>query len=105
MVWTATSGVAGTVIRKIAFKYIINFLLRGFMSSRLSIGKMIRSCYLLLMSFLLYISTFGYVTNMVNFAKCDFETPCNAEIWCGVGIIIPPIGIVEGLISIRNGKK
>ena len=46
---------------------------------------------------------FGYVANVVNFCKCDFAEPYKAEIIRGLGIAIPPVGVVAGFCNIADG--
>jgi hypothetical protein len=46
---------------------------------------------------------YGWVNNIVQFCKCDFEAPYKAEVCRGIGVIIPPVGCVEGFLHINDG--
>jgi hypothetical protein len=43
----------------------------------------------------------GYVKNIINLTKLDFETPYKAEIFRTVGLI-PPMGAIIGYINIKD---
>jgi hypothetical protein len=45
----------------------------------------------------------GYISNIVKLTQCDFEPSYKAEICRGVGIFIPPVGIIEGYLTIKDG--
>jgi hypothetical protein len=44
----------------------------------------------------------GYVVNIVKLTKTDFKPPYKAEILRGVGIIVPPVGGIEGWLKIKD---
>lgn len=47
-------------------------------------------------------SAVGYIGNIVRLAHTDFKPSYKAEILRGVGIVIPPVGIIEGYIKIAD---
>lgn len=51
--------------------------------------------YILLLVFCVW----GYVANIVKFAKCDFEAPYKSEVLHGIGIFVPPMGVIMGYID------
>lgn len=53
---------------------------------------------------ILFFGAFGYVRNIVRLAHTDFEAPYKAEILRGAGILVLPVGIIEGYIKINDGK-
>lgn len=57
-----------------------------------------------IMLFLVVVVGFGYVSNIVKLTKCDFKPSYKAEVLRGVGIVVPPVGIIEGYLSISDGK-
>lgn len=38
----------------------------------------------------------GYILDIYKFASCDFASPYKAEVFYGIGILIPPLGGVFG---------
>lgn len=53
----------------------------------------------------LYITLFyGYIANIYKLSKCDFDTPLKSEVIRGIGVVVPPIGIVVGFIDIKDVK-
>ncbi len=44
----------------------------------------------------------GYVKNIIGFISCDFDLPVKTEIIRGVGVVIPPVGIVCGYIELKD---
>lgn len=53
----------------------------------------------IILSVLLFmcICVYGWINNFVKFVQQDFQSPYKVEIIRGIGVIIVPIGIVEGL--------
>jgi hypothetical protein len=49
------------------------------------------------------ILVFGYISNIIKLVHCDFKPSYKAEILRGAGIIIVPMGIIEGFLSIKDG--
>jgi hypothetical protein len=46
----------------------------------------------------------GYVANIVRLCSTDFEAPYKAEVIRGVGVVVPPLGVVLGFVPIADGK-
>ena len=46
----------------------------------------------------------GYVKNVVQLVRCDFEASYKAEALHIIGIAAPPVGAVMGWIGIEDGK-
>ena len=46
----------------------------------------------------------GYIANIVKLCQCDFDTPLKAEVIRGIGVIVPPVGVVTGWLTIQDGK-
>jgi hypothetical protein len=44
----------------------------------------------------------GYVFNLIKLTQCDFETPYKVEILRGIGVVVPPIGAIEGFIYMSD---
>lgn len=44
----------------------------------------------------------GYISNLIELTKTDFEAPYKAEIIRTTGVIIPPIGVVLGYVKIED---
>lgn len=44
----------------------------------------------------------GWGINLVKFANSDFEAPYKSEVIRGVGVFIPPVGIVAGYLHIEG---
>ena len=42
----------------------------------------------------------GWVINLTKLANCDFEPPYKAEIIHGIGVFVPPVGMVVGLLDL-----
>ena len=47
---------------------------------------------------------YGYISNLVYFVKTDFEPSYKEEIVRGVGIFIPPVGVVLGYVDLEDNK-
>lgn len=56
----------------------------------------------LIIGFVLGLCAFGWVNNLVQLLRCDFASPYKAEILRTVGVFVPPIGMVEGYLSIKD---
>jgi len=63
--------------------------------------ELIMVCFWLIMA----MGLVGYITNIVKFCHCDFKAPVKAEVCRGIGILMPPVGAVEGFITIKDGTK
>ena len=46
----------------------------------------------------------GYVLNLVKLCRCDFASPIKAEVVRGIGVVVPPVGVVAGYINIEDGE-
>ena len=60
--------------------------------------KKIAVVYLFIVLFL----GIGWVTNLVKFAKCNFEPSYKAEVLRCVGVFVPPVGGIMGYITIKD---
>lgn len=47
---------------------------------------------------------FGWINNLVGLFQTDFEAPYKAEIIRGVGVFVPPVGVIAGYVDIADGK-
>lgn len=45
---------------------------------------------------------YGWIANVIYFANCNFEAPYKEEVIRGVGIFVPPVGVVAGYIDIKD---
>jgi len=57
---------------------------------------------------LLLVSVFclvGWGMNLYKLTQCDFESPYKAEACRAVGVFVAPVGVIEGYITIEDGKK
>lgn len=63
----------------------------------------------LLFILIILLIIFGFCGYGLNFyklvAETDFEAPYKAEIIRSVGVVIPPVGAIAGLITIEDGPK
>lgn len=48
---------------------------------------------------------FGYVLNVVKLTQCDFEPSYKAEFCRTIGVFIPPVGVIEGYLTIKDGQS
>ena len=46
----------------------------------------------------------GYIFNVVELFKCDFEPIGKAEVVRTIGVFMPPVGIIAGYIDIEDSK-
>lgn len=61
---------------------------------------------LVILYFIVAVIGFGlWVRNLVKFIELDFKPSYKAEIIRGVGIVIPPVGVVVSLINIQDGPS
>lgn len=44
----------------------------------------------------------GYLRNFVKFVQLDFKQPVKAEVLRGVGVLVPPAGVVMGWVNIKD---
>ena len=44
----------------------------------------------------------GYIFNVIELFKCNFEPIGKAEIVRTIGVFVPPIGVVAGYIDIED---
>ena len=63
--------------------------------------ELIMVCFWLVM----VIGLVGYAAKIAKFCHCDFKAPVKAEVCRGIGILMPPVGAVEGFITIKDGSK
>ena len=47
----------------------------------------------------------GYCMNISKLVSCDFEPSYKSEILRGVGVMIPPVGVVMGFLELKDIKK
>ncbi len=47
----------------------------------------------------------GWIKNVIGFAKCDFDVPIKTEVIRGIGVFVPPVGVVCGYLKLEDGKK
>lgn len=47
-------------------------------------------------------SAVGYIGNIVKLCRGKWQAPYKSEILRGVGIVIPPVGIIEGYLTIKG---
>ena len=52
--------------------------------------------YVLVLSLILLVL---WVVNVLEFSKCDFQSPYQCEIIHGIGIVVVPLGWVFGFID------
>ena len=45
---------------------------------------------------------YGYFANIYKLTQCDFDAPLKAEVARGIGVVLFPIGIIEGYIDIND---
>lgn len=45
---------------------------------------------------------YGYVNNVVLLVNCDFKAPYKAEALRIIGVLVPPIGAIEGFVTIND---
>ncbi len=45
----------------------------------------------------------GYAANIVKLCKCDFQAPVKAEVIRAIGIVFPPVGVIAGYCTIKDG--
>ena len=48
---------------------------------------------------------YGYIANIYKLTQCDFDTPMRAEAFRIAGIVVFPMGIIEGYMDIEDGRK
>lgn len=58
---------------------------------------------IVILSFVALLIT-GYCLNIIKLTKCDFEPSYKAEVLRTVGIFLPPVGVIEGYLTIKDGK-
>jgi len=51
---------------------------------------------------LFVMSGYGYINNIFELFDCDFESPYKCEVIRGIGIFVPPVGIISGYVSIKD---
>ena len=44
----------------------------------------------------------GYIKNIVKLCQCDFASPVKAEVIRGIGVVVPPVGVVTGFLTIND---
>ena len=59
---------------------------------------------IVLVVIVLLLPVYGYVANIVKLCHCDFEPSYKAEAIRTAGIIIPPVGVITGFCSIKDGN-
>jgi len=53
---------------------------------------------------ILLIGCVGWVCNVWELCHCDFEAPYKAEVCRSLGVVIVPMGMIEGFITIKDGE-
>ncbi len=48
---------------------------------------------------------YGYFANIYKLTQCDFDTPLKAEVIRGIGVVVPPMGVICGFITIKDAKN
>lgn len=48
---------------------------------------------------------YGWFANLYKLTQCNFDTPLKAEVIRGIGVVIPPVGIVIGYMDIKDAKE
>lgn len=48
---------------------------------------------------------YGYFANIYKLMQCDFDTPMRAEAYRITGVILFPLGIVQGYLEIKDAKR
>lgn len=43
----------------------------------------------------------GYIANVYKLFKTDFQAPYKEEILRGVGVVVPPVGVVTGYLNLE----
>jgi galactitol-specific phosphotransferase system IIC component len=66
---------------------------------------LIAALMMLFLGSVIILPVYGWVNNIVELTKCDFEAPYKAEVIRVIGITIPPVGCVTGLMSIDDKKS
>lgn len=56
----------------------------------------------LMLALLLVAILWGYVANVVKFVSADFQEPYKEEVLRGIGVFIPPVGVVIGYLEIEE---
>ena len=51
------------------------------------------------------LAIFGWGNSLYRLTQCDFDTPLKTEVIRGAGVVIFPLGIVLGYISISDDKS
>jgi hypothetical protein len=59
-----------------------------------------------IISLVIYLLLFyGYFANIYKLTQCDFDTPMRAEAYRITGVVLFPVGIVQGYMDIEDGKN
>jgi hypothetical protein len=67
-------------------------------------GDIVFGLFVLLCTVVVFLGAVGWVMNMVAFVQCDFQAPYKAEVLRGLGVFVPPVGVIEGWITIKDGE-
>lgn len=46
------------------------------------------------------LSAFGYLRNVAKLITCDFASPYKCEVLHGLGVVVPPVGVVMGYVDV-----
>ena len=52
---------------------------------------------------LLILAVWGWVFNIVALCHCDFASPYKAEVIRSIGVVVSPVGVVAGYLTIEDG--
>ena len=54
---------------------------------------------------ILVFGSIGYIANIIKLCKCDFDLPFKAEVIRALGVVVPPVGMITGYITIKDGTN
>lgn len=54
----------------------------------------------LLIFIVIFFVCLGWGQGVYKFCRCDFEKPYKAEISYGVGLVVPPVGVIIGWLDL-----
>ena len=46
----------------------------------------------------------GYISNIVKLISLDFKAPYKAEVIRLAGVLVPPVGVIVGYLTIKDGE-
>ena len=60
-------------------------------------------CLLLASIVVICLGWVSWGMNVYKLIKCDFAPPYRSEIIRGIGIVVPPVGAITGLMKLEDG--